>query len=79
MDQERITFILRNLAEQEGISVEEIKSEIQKAIDYANPSWHKNLQNIKNKTDNSSSSLSVEDVISYLTEAVIEKRKKNEK
>lgn len=77
MDKERITFILRNLAEQEGISVEEIKSEIQKAIDYANPSCHKNLQNIKNKTDTSNSSPSVEDVISYLTEAVIEKRRKN--
>lgn len=71
MDTEKIEFILEQLSQQEGIPVEEIKSEIQKGIDYA---FYTSNGSIKNITSNSDISPSVEEVLSYLIDRIIEKR-----
>ena len=71
MDTEKIEFILEQLSQQEGIPVEEIKSEIQKGIDYA---FYTSTGSIKNIASNSDISPSVEEVLSYLIDHIIEKR-----
>ena len=71
MDTEKIEFILEQLSQQEGIPVEEIKSEIQKGIDYAFYTSHGSIKNI---ASNSDISPSVEEVLSYLIDHIIEKR-----
>ena len=71
MDTEKIEFILEQLSQQEGIPVEEIKSEIQKGIDYA---FYTSNGSIKNIASNSDISPSVEEVLSYLIDRIIGKR-----